>query len=183
MAFPAQLLVAKVVRANRQVSLEAEAEAIRWAVDNGARVINLSLGGLRDPRDTSRDQFSELEAAAIRYAYTRGVVVVAAIGNSDLAPSSPWPYASYPAALPHVIGVSALAKDGSVPLFSNRDPVYNDVAAPGQELVHDVFIEPRRHHRPRRRCRRPPSPPGPRPSRRPSGTAGRPASSWSATPR
>ena len=40
-AFPSQLLIAKVVRANRQVSLEAEADAIRWAVDNGARVINL----------------------------------------------------------------------------------------------------------------------------------------------
>ena len=134
-AFPAQLLVAKVVRANRMVSLEAEAQAIRWAVDNGARVINLSIGGLRDPRDPTRDTYSQLEAAAIRYAYTRGVVVVAAVGNGDQAPTTPWPYASYPAALPHVIGVSALAKDGSVPNFSNRDPIYNDVAAPGHELV------------------------------------------------
>jgi subtilisin family serine protease len=135
MAFPAQLLVAKVVRSNRMVSLEAEAEAIRWAVDNGARVINLSLGGLRDPRDPGRDTYSRLEAAAIRYAYTRGVVVVAAVGNGDQAPTTPWPYASYPAALPHVIGVSALAKDGSIPGFSNRDPIYNDVAAPGQDIV------------------------------------------------
>ena len=134
-AFPSQLLIAKVVRANRQVSLEAEAEAIRWAVDNGARVINLSLGGVRDPRDAGRDTYSQLEAAAVRYAYTRGAVVVAAVGNADQAPRSPWPYASYPAALPHVIGVSALGKDGSVPLFSNRDPIYNDLAAPGQELV------------------------------------------------
>ena len=134
-AFPSQLLIAKVVRANRQVSLEAEAEAIRWAVDNGARVINLSLGGVRDPRDAGRDTYSPLEAAAVRYAYTRGAVVVAAVGNADQAPRAPWPYASYPAALPHVIGVSALGKDGSVPLFSNRDPIYNDLAAPGQELV------------------------------------------------
>lgn len=134
-AFPSQLLVAKVVRANRQVSLEAEADAIRWAVDSGARVINLSLGGVRDPRDAGRDTYSPLEAAAVRYAYTRGVVVVAAVGNADQAPRSPWPYASYPAALPHVIGVSALGKDGAVPLFSNRDPIYNDLAAPGQELV------------------------------------------------
>ena len=101
-AFPSQLLIAKVVRANRQVSLEAEADAIRWAVDNGARVINLSLGGVRDPRDAGRDTYSPLEASAVRYAYTRGVVVVAAVGNADQAPRSPWPYASYPAALPHV---------------------------------------------------------------------------------
>jgi subtilisin family serine protease len=133
--FPAQLVIAKVVRPSRAVSLEAEVSAIRWAVDQGARVINLSLGGLRDPRRPDRDTYSALEAAAIRYAYTRGAVVVAAVGNADQAPSSPWPYASYPAALPHVVGVSALARDGSVPAFSNRDPIYNDIAAPGQEIV------------------------------------------------
>ena len=133
-AFPSQLLVAKVVR-NRSVSLEAEAEAIRWAVDNGARVINLSLGGLRDPRNLDRDTFSAVEAAAIKYAYARGVVVVAAAGNADQAPSTPWPYASYPAALPHVLGVGALTKDGAVPPFSNRDPVFVDIAAPGHELL------------------------------------------------
>src|SRR2546429_438178 len=50
------------------------------------------------------------------------------------APTTPWAYASYPAALPHVLGVSALARDGSVPLFSNRDAIYDDIAAPGQEI-------------------------------------------------
>jgi subtilisin family serine protease len=133
--FPAQLVIAKVVRPSRSVSLEAEVSAIRWAVDQGARVINLSLGGLRDPRRPDRDTYSALEAAAVRYAYTHGAVVVAAVGNADQAPSSPWPYASYPAALPHVVGVSALARDGSVPSFSNRDPIYNDIAAPGQDIV------------------------------------------------
>src|SRR5207248_539397 len=58
-------------------------------------------------------------------------VLVAAVGNGDEAFSQPWPYASYPAALPHVIGVSALTRSGGVPDYSNRDPVFNDVAAPG----------------------------------------------------
>ena len=49
----AQLLVAKVVTKSRAIPVEAEAKAIRWAVDNGARVINMSLGGLRDPLDPS----------------------------------------------------------------------------------------------------------------------------------
>ena len=80
---PAQLLVAKVVRADGTISLEAEANAIRWAVDQGARVINLSLGGLRDPKNPSRDTYSPLEAAAVDYAAANGVVVVAAVGNSD----------------------------------------------------------------------------------------------------
>ncbi|MDQ4029566.1 MAG: S8 family serine peptidase, partial [Actinomycetota bacterium] len=112
-----------------------EVKAIRWAVHSGARVINLSLGGVRDPRNPGNDTFSPLEAAAIDYAYRRGAVLVAAVGNADQAPRRPWPFASYPAALPHVIGVSALARDGSVPSFSDRDRIYNDIAAPGQDLL------------------------------------------------
>ena len=75
---------------------------------SGAAVINLSLGGVRDPADQSRDSFSPLEASAVEYAIRRGVIVVAAVGNGDNAPEMPWRYASYPAALPHVLGVSAL---------------------------------------------------------------------------
>lgn len=134
LAFSAQLLVAKVVRSDGVVPLEAEARAIRWAVDSGARVINLSLGGIRDPLDPEHDSFSALEADAVAYAVRKGAVVVAAVGNGDLAPEQPWRYASYPAALPHVLGVSALSKDGNVPAFSNRDILYNDIAAPGEEL-------------------------------------------------
>jgi hypothetical protein len=129
------LLIAKVVREDGSISLEAEARAIRWAVAQGARVINLSFGGVRDPLNRSRDTYSPLEADAVDWAVRHGVVVVAAVGNGDQAPSMPWPYASYPAALPHVIGVSALARDGSVPAFSNRDRVFNDISAPGQEIV------------------------------------------------
>ena len=62
-------------------------------------------------------------------------MLVAAVGNADEASSpSPWPFASYPAALPHVIGVSALSRLGAVPAFSNRDVVYNDISAPGQDI-------------------------------------------------
>ncbi len=135
LAFPAQLLVAKVVRPDGVVPLEAEARAIRWAVDSGARVINLSLGGLRDPLDPNHDSYSALEADAVAYAVRHGAVVVASVGNGDQAPEQPWRYASYPAALPHVLGVSALSRDGNVPAFSNRDVLYNDIAAPGDELV------------------------------------------------
>ena len=61
-------------------------------------------------------------------------VLVAAVGNSDEAPQTPWPYASYPAALPHVLGVSALTPSGNVPSFSDRDRIFNDISAPGQEI-------------------------------------------------
>src|SRR5262249_15054160 len=92
-------------------------------------------GGLRDPLDPRQDTYSAAEQSAIAYAYAKGAVVVAAVGNADEAPKTPWHYASYPAALPHVIGVSALAADGSVPLFSIRDKVFNDIAAPGVGIV------------------------------------------------
>ena len=135
MAPSAELLVAKVVSGDDLIDVEAEVKAIQWAVKNGARVINMSLGGFRDPRDADRDAYSQLEAAAIGYAHGKGVVVVAAVGNSEEMPPKPWPFASYPAALPHVLGVSALARDGSVPAFSNRDKIYNDIAAPGEAIL------------------------------------------------
>lgn len=133
-AYTAQLLIAKVVTPDGTIPLAAEAAAIRWSVDNGARVINLSLGGLRDLADPAQDTYSALEQQAVEYAYSKGAVLVAAVGNGDEAPSQPWPYASYPAALPHVVGVSALTRSGNVPDFSNRDPVFNDLSAPGASI-------------------------------------------------
>ena len=135
-AFPAKLIIAKIAGPDNTLSPDVEATAIRWAVDHGAQVINLSLGGLRDPLDSKLDSFSAAEAAAIEYAVRHGVVVVAATGNCDNeAPSCPWTYADYPAALPHVIGVSALTRASDVAGFSNRDQIYNDISAPGQGIL------------------------------------------------
>ncbi|MEP7224554.1 MAG: S8 family serine peptidase [Actinomycetota bacterium] len=130
----AELLVAKVVTRSRAIPVEAEAKAIRWAVENGARVINMSLGGVRDPLDPSRDTYSRLEADAVAYAVSNGAVVVAAVGNSPQE-QAPGKYASYPAALPHVLGVSATNDTGGIPDFSNRDRIFNDIAAPGLQIV------------------------------------------------
>jgi subtilisin family serine protease len=131
----ADLLVAKVVTQSRAIPVEAEARAIRWAADNGADVINMSLGAVRDPLDPNRDSFSRLEADAVAYAVSKGAVVVAAVGNADQAPTKPWRFANYPAALPHVLGVSAIGETGRVPGFSNRDTIYNDIAAPGEDIL------------------------------------------------
>ena len=62
--------------------------------------------------------YRELDAVA------NGVLVVAAVGNNKYAPVKPWKYASYPAALPHVLGVGSYGKDGDVSTFSNQDPVF-----------------------------------------------------------
>ena len=117
------------------IPIEAEARAVHWAVANGARVINMSLSGPRDPANPDRDTYSKLEADAVAYAVSKGVLVIAAMGNADQSPRKPWPYASWPAALPHVLGVSALNRRGGVPAFSNRDPQFNDIAAPGERIL------------------------------------------------
>jgi hypothetical protein len=133
-----ELVVGKVVQRDGAVSLEGEIRAIRWAVDRGARVINLSLGGLRNPHDPRLDTFSPAERDAVAYARAKGVVVVTAVGNGTDAPGMPWQYANWPAALPHVIGVGALRQNGEVPSFSNRDKLFLDLSAPGQAVFSTI---------------------------------------------
>ncbi|MGW5671106.1 type VII secretion-associated serine protease mycosin, partial [Micromonospora sp. NPDC003776] len=76
------------------------AKGVRWAVDNGARVINLSLGGSGD---------SPALAAALDYAFARDVVVVACTGNLATSTS---PKVWYPAREPGVIAVAGLERNG-----------------------------------------------------------------------
>jgi len=93
-AFNAQLLIAKVVAPDGSgVNLQAEVAAIKWAVGEGAQVINLSLGGQRDPQDPRLDTFSPLERDALEDAVAKNVVVIAAVGNGTESPSIPWNFA------------------------------------------------------------------------------------------
>ena len=74
----------------------------------------------------------------LNYAHSQGVVVVSAVGNGPDSPETPWKYADWPSSLPHVVGVGALRPDGSVPLFSNRDPLFVDMAAPGEGVYSTI---------------------------------------------
>lgn len=100
--------------------------AVYYAADNGAAVINLSLGG---------DTDDPTLATAIRYAYERGVVVVAAAGNCGTGteqgcdPAKPGAM-SYPALNPHVIAVGATTSTNARASFSSYGPGL-DVSAPG----------------------------------------------------
>ena len=74
------------------------AKGVRWAVDHGARVINLSLGGSGS---------SAALAAALDYAFAKDVVVVACTGNASASASTEvW----YPAREPGVIAVAGLER-------------------------------------------------------------------------
>ncbi|MER7270204.1 type VII secretion-associated serine protease mycosin [Micromonospora carbonacea] len=95
--------------------------AIRWAVDQGADVINLSLVTLPRP---------EL-AAAVEYALAKGVVVVAAAGNRQEQQQD---LPAYPAAYPGVIAVAGVdAQGGHVGSSVSGD--YVDIAAPGLDII------------------------------------------------
>ena len=94
------------------------AAAIVYAADNGADVINLSLG------DTVN---AFLIQDAVEYAYNRGCILVAAAGNS----SEPGAY--YPAALNTVISVASL--DKNLQLGNSNFGASIDIAAPGEEIL------------------------------------------------
>jgi thermitase len=91
---------------------------IAWAADNGAEVINMSLGG--------SSSSSALENA-INYACSKGVVVVAAAGNNGS--TSP----SYPACYTNCIAVAATDAHDALPSWSNYGD-WVDVAAPGVSI-------------------------------------------------
>ena len=63
-------------------------------------------------------------------------MLVAAVGNGDEAPKTPWHVRELPGRAPaRDRGQRARPHDGSVPAFSNRDKVFNDIAAPGVGIV------------------------------------------------
>lgn len=109
----------------RETKGGALAEGIRWAVDHGADVINLSLGD-----DSSTAHHEAAEDEAVQYALGKGVVVVASAGNDGKAGDS----ISYPAAYPGVIAVTAVDRKNKKASFSTRS-WYATVSAPGVDVV------------------------------------------------
>ncbi|RFU37003.1 hypothetical protein DZF91_35135 [Actinomadura logoneensis] len=103
----------------------AIAQGIRYAVDHGATVINMSLGGGKQYYDGDSS-----EEDAIRYAQGRGVVLIASAGNDGAGANRK----NFPAAYPGVIAVGALDRDMRQWKDSNRRS-YVAVCAPGVDIV------------------------------------------------
>ncbi len=96
--------------------------AIRWATDHGADIINMSLGGIDD---------DPLVREAVNYAWDKGVVIVCAAGNYNVA--TPF----YPAAYENCISVSATDYNDNKAPYSNYGSTI-DIAAPGGDLKADL---------------------------------------------
>jgi len=95
------------------------ADGIAWAVDNGANVINLSLGG---------NQGSAAEQTALQYALAHDVLPICAAGNdqSDV---------DYPAAFPECMAVSSTTWSDQLASYSSWGPDV-EVSAPGGDTIH-----------------------------------------------
>jgi len=114
-AYQASLMPIKVLDQDGGGTIADIAEAIRFAADQQADVINLSLGGIGE---------SQVMQEAIAYAHSKGVVLVAAAGNANQNS------AAYPARYPQVIGVAALDAAGQKAPYSNFGAGV-DISAPG----------------------------------------------------
>ncbi len=114
-AYEAKIMPLKVLASSGGGTITDIAEAIRFAADNQADVINMSLGGGGE---------SQIMKDAIEYAHAKGVVIVAAAGNENNDSSS------YPARYARVISVAATDAQNEKAEFSNYGAGV-DIAAPG----------------------------------------------------
>ena len=115
-----RILPIRVLDAHGSGDSKDVSKAVRFAVDSGAKVINLSLGGSTESTSLT---------AAIQYAVDRNVLVVAAAGNGAADSTPKWPGAS-----DLVIAVTAVDRNNSVTSFDQRGD-YIDLAAPGASIL------------------------------------------------
>ncbi|TLZ66837.1 MAG: hypothetical protein E6K12_05130 [Methanobacteriota archaeon] len=117
-----KVMALRALGLNGQGSSLNTSQAIRWAAQHGAKVINLSLGTNETFGGPTDIQF------AIDYAWSRGALVVAAAGNAGTGTLD------YPARLPNVVSVAAIDETGLKASFSNYGPGL-DLAAPGDRIL------------------------------------------------
>ncbi|MGH8985466.1 MAG: S8 family peptidase [Acidimicrobiia bacterium] len=123
-----KILPVRVLSQSGSGSSTIVANGIRWAADNGANVINLSLGGAE----------SETITDAVEYAVSHGATVVAAAGNcgnpNHLPGCSGLNAPSFPAALPNVIAVGAVNTGQTTRASFSNSNDYVDITAPGTSI-------------------------------------------------
>jgi subtilisin len=118
----ARLYAVKVLDSEGSGDLSDVIKGIIWCADHGIQVANMSLGAPTP---------SDIMQKALRYAKARGVIVVAAAGNSggDVG---------YPAAYPQTIAVSAMDSNDQIASFSSRGPQVKFIA-PGVNIVSSMM--------------------------------------------
>lgn len=130
----------KALAADGKGDAAAVSEAIVWATDNKATIINLSIGGIGFGHDTTL-------ANAVAYAFARDVVLVSAGGN-DMATTGTSMDSEpvYPICADNnqnmIIGVAATDQNDLKPSFSNYGKNCIDVSAPGKRILSTINYDP-----------------------------------------
>jgi serine protease len=119
LAYESTIMPLKVLSAGGSGSSSDIADAIRYAADNGAHVINMSLGS---------NQPSSVIQKACQYAVKKGVVIVCAAGNGFGEP------VGYPAAFPECIAISSVGPSGKIATYSSYGKQVA-LAAPGGDMM------------------------------------------------
>lgn len=124
LAFNVRLMPVKVLSASGSGSTAGVADGIRWATDNGAQIISMSLGG---------GGFSEIMQKSIDHAKAKGVTVIVAAGNSGRD-------VEYPAKNKGSFAVSATDRNDEIAKFSSRGPEIA-IGAPGVEILQQTICD------------------------------------------
>jgi serine protease len=125
LAYEAMIMPVRVLDAQGNGAASTIAAGIRYAVQKGAQVINLSI---EFSPGTTRAQIPDV-VAAVDYAHKHGVVVVGAAGNDEHTSID------YPAAIPDVISVGATTRDRCLAVYSDVGRGLNLVAPGGGDDV------------------------------------------------
>ena len=145
-----QIVMVRVLDDGGQGSFLASLEGILYATDNGANVINMSLGGYFDRTNADDMAFVDVFQRVVDYAFQRGILIVAASGNEGLDfNTAVAPTGSYvdsletPAGLHHVLSVGATgpvdtANFTGIAVYSNFGNDGVAVFAPGGNTVDTV---------------------------------------------
>ena len=140
----AALMPVKTLDAKGEGSASFTAEAIVWAADHGAAIINLSLAGLGFVQEA-------VLSNAIHYAFDKNVVIVAAAGNDSVnsgrnLDANP----TFPVCDDNgenmVIGVTAVDASDTKPAFANFGKNCIDVSAPGKRIISTINRDPITHN-------------------------------------
>ncbi|MGA1843731.1 MAG: S8 family serine peptidase [bacterium] len=124
-AFSSTVLAVKVMDSLGNVTVADEADGIYYAANNGAKVINLSLGGVG---------VSATEEAAVVYAFNQGVILFGSSGNAGSS------VPEYPAAYTNCVSVGAVQYDRTRPSYSNYGAEL-DLVAPGGNITVDQNLD------------------------------------------
>lgn len=124
LAFDVRLMPVKVLSASGSGSTAGVADGIRWAADNGAQVISMSLGG---------GGYSEVMQKSIDHARSKGVTIIVAAGNSGRD-------VEYPAKNKGSVAISATDQNDEIAKFSSRGPEIA-LGAPGVSILQQTICD------------------------------------------